>query len=263
MKLSLVQFCPLHKSADRNKEYIIEKCNSIESDIIVFPELAISGYYFSSKDELQDFSDAVDSVFFRTIQAISTEKNKIISIGFAEIENGKIYNSCICIFPKPEYNAVYRKSHLFYKERFVFENSDRGFFVIDYPDFDIKIGLMICYDWRFPEAARTLGLLGADLIICPSNLVTPIWDRVMPARAVENKVYVAVANRIGTEMTEDSELLFTGKSAVYSFDGSAIALAKPDTEEVVSCEIYPEQTRDKSFNEFNDIFKDRRPELYL
>jgi 5-aminopentanamidase len=263
MKISLIQYCPQHSAADKNRKYIIDKCTSIVSDIVVFPELSVSGYYFTNKEALLPYSDKIDSEFFSKIQAISTKQNKIICLGFAENTDNNIFNSCICIFPKSEYNAVYRKSHLFYKERFAFEQSNRGYFVINYPDFDIKIGLMICYDWRFPESARTLGLKGADLILCPSNLVTPIWDRVMPARAIENKVYVAVANRIGIEKTEDNQLLFTGKSAVYSYNGDILALAKSDTEEVISCELFPEQTRNKSFNEFNDIFKDRRPELYL
>lgn len=262
MKISVVQYSPQRYAADYNRKYIIDKCNSIDCDLIVFPELAVSGYYYKSKEDLLPFTDKLNSDFFNMLQDIATKKNKIISLGFAELVGESIFNSSICIFPKKEYNFVYRKSHLFYKERFLFEQGDSGYNVVYYPDFDINIGMMICYDWRFPEAARTLGLKGADLILCPSNLVTPIWDRVMPARAVENKVYFAVANRIGTETTDENDLPFTGKSVVYSFNGDELAKAAPDSEEMITCEIYPEQTRNKSFNEFNNIDNDRRPEMY-
>jgi predicted amidohydrolase len=128
---------------------------------------------------------------------------------------------------------------------------------------DIKIGTMICYDWRFPEAARTLGMKGADLIICPSNLVTDVWQISMPSRALENKCYLAVANRIGSERRQGDELLFKGRSAIYSYNGQDFGIASSEKEEVVTADIDPAATRDKSFNEINDIYSDRRPEFYL
>ena len=156
--------------------------------------------------------------------------------------------------------VLYRKTHLFYKERFVFEEGNTGFPVIEYNG--LKLGTMICYDWRFPEAARTLALKGADLIVCPSNLVTGVWQNVMSSRALENKVYIAVSNKIGIESGENDMLTFNGESAIYSYDGSYLAKASKDKEEVITAEIYPAETRDKSFNEINDIFNDRRPEFY-
>ena len=121
---------------------------------------------------------------------------------------------------------------------------------------------MICYDWRFPEAARSLGLLGADLIVCPSNLVTDVWHIAMPARSLENKVYLAVANRTGTEVRNDEELLFKGESGIWGYNGKLISKAGFADETVISCDIDPEKTRNKAFNPYNDIFADRRPDLY-
>jgi predicted amidohydrolase len=79
--------------------------------------------------------------------------------------------------------------------------------------------MMICYDWRFPEATRSLAHAGADLIVCPSNLVTNVWHKVMPARALENKVYLAVANRIGIESKGEEELFFTNREGYFEIYG--------------------------------------------
>ena len=156
-----------------------------------------------------------------------------------------------------------RKTHLFYKEHFVFSKGNTGFFVVYDKKNQINIGTMICYDWRFPESSRTLGLKGADLIVCPSNLITDLWHKVMPARAIENKVYLAVANRTGIEKSGDEELLFKGESGIWDYKGKIMAKASAEKDEILFAEIFPERTRNKSFNEYNDIFKDRRPEYYI
>jgi len=262
MKISLVQFAPELFKAEKNKNYIIEKIKSVNSEIIVFPELAVSGYFYLDSNDISDFSQTLDSEFIKELENLSSELNKIVVLGFAEKTGDKIYNSAIALFPDKSYNKVYRKTHLFYRERDVFEQGDSGYFVIDYKPLDIRIGLMICYDWRFPEASRCLGLLGADLIVCPSNLVTPAWPLVMPARAIENKVYVAVANRIGREDRNCERLTFTGKSAIYSYNGECLVMASSANEEVVTTDIYPLETRNKYFNEVNHLFEDRRPEFY-
>ncbi len=262
MKISLVQFSPEFGNKDLNIEKITGYIEDIESDIIIFPELATSGYFFLSKEESAQMAEEKGGPVYRMIADMAAKHRKIISYGFPERDGKNIYNSAAVLFPDRSFNRIYRKSHLFYKERFCFEPGDTGFFVIDYKEQDIRIGTMICYDWRFPEASRALALLGADLIICPSNLVTNVWHLVMPARAIENKVYLAVANRCGTEKRKNEELKFKGESAVYGYNGSELAKAGITTEEVITAEIFPEKTRDKSFNEFNDIFRDRRPELY-
>lgn len=260
MYLSVIQFETLFNNKENNLKKIINSINGIGSEILVFPELATSGYYFTDKKQLSRIADNFDGNTINMIQKLSTELDKIVILGFPELFEGKIFNSAAIIFPNPELSSVYRKTHLFYKERFVFEEGNTGFPVIEYNG--LRLGTMICYDWRFPEAARTLALKGADLIVCPSNLVTGVWQNVMSARALENKVYMAVSNKIGVETNGDDELSFNGESAIYSYDGSYLAKASKDTEEVITAEIFPERTRDKSFNEINDIFKDRRPQFY-
>lgn len=267
MKISLVQFKPQFGEIEKNLKYIEQKAQEIDSKIIVFPELCLSGYDFKEKSEVADLSQEPNSELFSEINSIANEHNKIIVFGFAEksIEEGteKYYNSALIVSPKPYQNKVYRKTHLFFKERFVFEEGNSGFFIIDYPEFDLKLGTMICYDWRFPEAARSLGLLGADLIVCPSNLVTPVWNVSTPSRALENKVYLAVCNRVGTENRNNEDLVFNGQSVIYKYNSEELAVASRDGEEIITAEIDPKETRKKSFNDYNDIFTDRRPEYYV
>ncbi|MBX3042681.1 MAG: carbon-nitrogen hydrolase [Candidatus Kapabacteria bacterium] len=263
MKISVIQFKPEFGDLEGNFHKIASYSESIESDILLFPELAFSGYDFSGRDEAMDLSEEYLKGYTGKLQEISTKLNKIICTGFAEKSSDRLHNSCCLLFPNSDYSTTYHKVHLFFRERFVFDESEKGFFVVNYPDSEINIGPMICYDWRFPEASRTLALKGADLILCPSNLVTKVWHISTPSRALENKVYLAVANRTGIENRNGNELEFNGGSVIHGFDGSTISKAGFDSEEVITAEIFPEMTRDKSFNEYNDIFTDRRPNFYI
>ena len=264
MKLALYQFSPVYGDCKKNSETIINISDSVAADIIVFPELAISGYFFTDKIQSKAMAEEYNKLkVYEELSLVAKAQNKIIIFGFPELAEDKIFNSAQLIFPNKDYNRVYRKSHLFYKEKYAFDAGDSGFFTVNYPEFDINIGTMICYDWRFPESARTLALQGADLIVCPSNLVTNIWTKVMPARAIENKVYLAVANRVGTEKENGEVLDFNGLSAVYSYNGDEMAMASSNNEEILITEIDPQLTRNKSFNPENNIFSDRKPELYF
>ncbi|MBE2190295.1 MAG: hypothetical protein KGZ71_00760 [Desulfobulbaceae bacterium] len=262
MFISVVQFEPKFGEIEANYSKILNTISDDKSDIIVFPELCLTGYDFVSRDEAKKFASEVNDLIFIELKNIAIVKKKIIVIGFPEISDDKLYNSAAILLPNPQLNNVYRKTHLFFRERFIFDEGDKGFFVIESIEPEIKIGTMICYDWRFPEASRTLALNGADLIVCPSNLVTNVWHIATPARALENKVYLAVANRIGIENRNGQELLFNGSSQIYSYNGSVLAKALSDSVEVISAEIDPIKTRNKSFNEFNDIFADRRSQYY-
>ncbi|MDT3738460.1 MAG: nitrilase-related carbon-nitrogen hydrolase [Candidatus Kapabacteria bacterium] len=263
MKISVIQFKPQFGDLDANSKKIISYCQSIDSQLLLFPELSFSGYDFRDRNEAFSMSEEFGKGTTKILQEISSDLNKIICTGFAEKVSGKLYNSAALIFPDKKYSTTYHKVHLFYRERFVFDESEKGFFVVNYPDFDVNIGPMICYDWRFPEASRTLALKGADIILCPSNLVTTVWHIATPARALENKVYVAVANRTGIENRNNSELKFNGGSVIHGYNGTDLAKASPNDEEVIEAEIFPAETRKKSFNEFNDIFADRRKEFYI
>jgi predicted amidohydrolase len=127
-----------------------------------------------------------------------------------------------------------------------------------------RIGTMICYDWRFPESARTLALRGADVIAHPSNLVAAksLWAPTMSTRSFENKVISITANRSGSDSLGEETLKFSGESQIVAMSGKILALASADGDEVVVAEADPAATRDKSFNPYNDLFGDRRPEFY-
>lgn len=262
IRLATIQFTPRLGERQANLDAIARLLDPLEAEIIVLPELCTSGYFFVSREELAPLAEAPGGVACVFFQRLAEAKRAIIVAGMPEVAGGRFYNSVFVFRPGVPEPLVYRKAHLFYKERFVFEPGDTAFPVIRDERLDISIGIMLCYDWRFPEVSRALALGGAELIACPSNLVTDAWRKVMPARAIENKLYVAVANRCGTETNGGETLLFKGCSAVYDPFGEAVALAGADGDAVLLAEIDPRPCRDKSFNEFNDIFADRRPELY-
>lgn len=262
MKLTVVQFAPEFGEKEKNLKKIDDYAH-IKTDIIVFPELATTGYFFINREETTLYAEPFSGKSVSLMQSVSTSTKKIIVFGFAELYGDKIYNSAAILFPNKNQSCVYRKSHLFYREFQCFSPGDTGFFTVYSEEFDLHLGTMICYDWRFPEAARTLALNGADLIVCPSNLVTDVWHISMPSRALENKVYFAVANRTGIEEREEESLLFKGASAIYSYNGSEMIKADATEETFLTVEFEPDKTRNKSFNQFNDIFKDRRKDLYL
>lgn len=252
---------PVWRNVEVNLDRVCAMARRADAEVVVFPELALSGYLFTSRAELDAVALERSSPIFDAIAHIAQQQSKAIIVGFPERDGPHRYNTAMLLGPAGQRHC-YRKTHLFYKERLVFDEGDTGFEVVNVAPFDLRIGMMICYDWRFPEAARTLALASADLIACPSNLVTHIWRMAMPVRALENKVYLAVANRIGSETSGDETLHFNGKSAIYHYNGSVLAELPADTEGIAVAPIEPERTRSKSFNPYNDLFADRRPWAY-
>jgi predicted amidohydrolase len=262
MRVACVQFAPVFGSLDANTEHIVNHIDHIDADVIVFPELATSGYFHLGHDEVTRVAEPLGDSSTQRIVDAATRTGKVVVCGFAERDGEMMYNAALIAGKGIAQPRVYRKTHLFYKETLGFTPGDSGFFTIYIEHLDCTIGTMICYDWRFPESARALALQGADLIVCPSNLVTHIWRMAMPVRAFENKVYLAVANRTGSEHNAGEDVSFNGQTAIYGYNGNVLADASAEGDAVVIAEIHPEQTRDKSFNSINDIFADRREEMY-
>jgi len=262
LKLAVVQFTPEFGEKKKNFCRMQELVEDVTADIIVFPELCTTGYFFLSREEVAKAAEPVAGPSSKFFQGMARNKNAVVVAGFAERHQKNLYNACLVAVPETKNPYVYRKTHLFYKENVCFDPGDTGFFVVEDKKRDVCIGPMVCYDWRFPESARVLTLLGADLIVCPANLITEAWRRVMPARAIENNVYLAVANRAGLEKRKGEELRFKGNSAIYDFSGQEIKKAGEEKDEVLLAEIYPSKTRDKSFNPFNDVLTDRQPQHY-
>jgi predicted amidohydrolase len=263
LRVAVVQFAPRFADPQRNLATILSLLDWAQpAHIVVLPELATTGYFFQSRDEVAVYAEPLDGPTLERLHREACWRGQLLILGFAERHGDRLYNSAALLLPEPNERRVYRKTHLFYKEKLCFDPGDTGFFVVHYPRWDVRIGTMICYDWRFPEAARTLALQGADLIACPANLVTDAWRMVMPVRALENKVYLALANRTGSEERNGEQLIFRGESAIYSYTGATLCRAGADDTTVLIVEIEPTHTRNKAFDPLDDIFADRRPEHY-
>jgi predicted amidohydrolase len=157
--------------------------------------------------------------------------------------------------------GCYRKTHLFYEETLHFTPGDSGFHVWDIGA--ARIGVMICFDWYYPEAARSLALQGADILCHPSNLVLPNCPDSMPVRCLENRVFAVTCNRIGSEARGGKDrLTYIGQSEVVGPNGVILHRAPRDKEDLAVIEIDSAEARNKSLNRYNDLFRDRRPSLY-
>lgn len=270
MKIGYLQFKPELGKPKRNIEKVESFISGEKFDLLVIPELANSGYLFEDSKELLKVSENPDSgKYCSMLKRMSREKKAYIVSGFCESaveEDGKVfYISSILVFPDGEFR-IYRKTHLFFNEKNFFKPGNTGFWVYEIgvkKHGTIKLGMMICFDWFFPEAARTLALRGADIICHPSNLVMPYCQTAMFTRALENNVYTITANRIGKDINGENTLEFTGESVIVSPRGEYLSRASKDKEEIVFVNINPELSRNKNINGKNDIFEDRRDLFYF
>jgi predicted amidohydrolase len=260
MKAGFLQFSPVFGRKKTNFIKVAEMLRAVTCDLVVLPELFNTGYTFTDREELIALAESAAWGETRDfIQSLAQEKKCLIAYGFPERENHTFYNSCGLMSPSGLV-GIYRKVHLFGREKELFAPGDTGFDVFEYEG--VKYGLMICFDWIYPEAARTLALKGAQVILHPANLVLPYCPDAMVTRAIENRVFIITANRIGNEERKDQVNRFIGKSQVVS--PQAEILVKAETEECVRVvEIEPGQALNKDVTPFNNVFADRRPDLYF
>jgi predicted amidohydrolase len=261
MKAGFFQFAPEFGDVEGNVEKVISALSGETLDLVVLPELFNTGYQFVSKDEVSGLAEEVPSGYTtQKLVAFSRQKGVYIAAGIAEREGGRFFNSAVLTGPEG-FIGVYRKTHLFFEEKLWFSPGDTGFRVWETPIG--RIGIMICFDWFFPESARTLALMGAEVIAHPSNLVLPYCPDSMPTRCLENRVFAVTANRTGAEQRGGKDKLeFIGTSEIVSPSGKILFRAGRDTEETGWAEIDPAEARDKALNPFNDLFSDRREDLY-
>jgi predicted amidohydrolase len=156
--------------------------------------------------------------------------------------------------------GLYRKVHLYNRETLFFTPGNLGFPVFDLP-FG-KVGMMICFDWIYPEGARSLALQGAQLIVHPSNLVLPHCPDAMVTRALENRVFTATADRVGRESRGGVELRYIGMSEIVSPRGAILARLGGEKAGTAVAEIDLALASDKQLNEFNNLATGRRPNQY-
>jgi len=259
MKIGYVQIHPLFSEKDANFEQVNGLLQGVKADLLVLPELFATGYAFISKREVQSLAEALDGPTFQFLKEQSQKTGAVLIGGFAEKNGNKIYNSALCVY-KNKIIGVYRKIHLYYREKKWFLPGDNAPRVLKVKG--VNIGMMICFDWFFPETIRTLALQGAEIIAHPSNLVLPYCQKAMQTHCLVNRVYAITSNRIGREKRGDDDFTFTGRSQITSCNGEILSSSQDNKTDIAVVEIDNEKARDKQLNLFNNIFEDRRPEFY-
>ncbi len=261
MRVGYVQMEPRFGEPHENLQRARRLMASGEADLWVLPELFNTGYVFTSTEEVERLSEDVPhgpttQGLVQTARSLSA----CIVAGLAARGEGNVYNAAVVVSPNG-LETVYHKVHLFAEEKRWFTPGNTDFPVCELNG--ARVGLMICFDHFFPEAARTLAIRGADVIAHPANLVMPgVAQRTMTVRALENRVFTITANRVGLENREGRALRFTGLSQIISPDGTRLAHSPEEGEDVQVVEIEPRLARDKRINPWNDLLADRRSEFY-
>lgn len=261
MRAGFLQFKPEFGKTDRNLGRVLAILGRARADLIVLPELFSTGYQFTSRRETAELSEEIPSgPTTRRLSELARDRGMWLVAGLAERSGKALYNSAILAGPKG-YAGTYRKVHLFDEEKKWFQPGNLGFKV--FKTGSIRLGIMICFDWFFPEAARSLALAGADLIAHPANLVLPYCPDAMVTRCLENHVFAVTANRIGSEMRGGRKrLTYIGQSEVVDPKGRILYRAPGHKEILKIMEIHPKEARQKKLNRYNDLLRDRRPGLY-
>ena len=260
MKVGYIQFKPEFGNIETNLAAMEKLLRKADADLLVLPELANTGYTFAEKEELINLAEPFDSSpTLDALQKIARERSYGIVVGFAESAQDSLFNSAALLRPDGS-RELYRKNHLFGAENLFFEKGDIPFQVYDFNG--VKLGIIVCFDWYFPESIRVLALQGAQIICHPVNFVLPWGQRAMVIRCLENRVFAITANRYGTEMHKGKSFTFTGASQITAPDGSVLAHAPEEGDHMAVVDIDPTITSDKRINKFNDLFESRRTEFY-
>lgn len=259
-RVAFVQGRPAFGRTEENLEKGLALAASVDADLVVLPELWSTGYVFSSHAEVAALAeDARTGATARAIAWAAKREKRHYVAGFAEAARGRFYNSALLAGPGGV-KAVYRKLHLFEREQEWFERGDLPLEV--HRVGPARLGMLICYDWRFPEAARVLALQGADVIAHPSNLVYPNAQQAMLTRALENRVVIVTANRTGTEKRPGGTVPFTGRSQIAGPDGRPLVRATKAAETAAAADVDLALVRDKHLTRVTAMFSNRRPEHY-
>jgi predicted amidohydrolase len=256
MKIAFVQVHPEFGRIDKNIARAIALMRAKPADLYVLPELFATGYVFESRVELESLAEPGETGHTAvTLSQFAREVNAGIVYGFAEKAHDGLFNSCAFVdgINKP---IIYRKLHLFFKEKLHFNSGNGQLKVVNFQN--ARLGMMVCFDWIFPEVSRKLALLGAQVICHPANLVMPYCQNAMTTRSIENRVFTITANRIGAENRGGLECCFTGQSQITDPKGNVIYRASIDKEEIFTADINVVDADDKNVNELNNIWKDRR-----
>lgn len=270
VRIACVQMEPIVGEKDRNVRRsieMIEEAAGKGATLVVLPELCNSGYVFDTREEAFALSEEIPAG--PTCQAwagVASKHGLHIVAGIDERDGDALYNSSVVIGPHG-YVGTFRKVHLWNKENLFFEPGNLGFPVFKTPIG--RIGTFICYDGWFPESYRLCALQGADIVCVPTNWVPiPGQDEnreamaniLAMAAAHSNSLFVAAADRIGTERQQP----FIGQSIIVSYTGWPVGgPASPDKEEIIYADVnLSDARRKRNWNEYNQVLRDRRTDLY-
>lgn len=262
LRLSIAQLDVAFGDFAANLRTLTETMDSLagQTDLVVFPEAFLTGYVVDTKEECAAI--AIGDQEIAQVQEVVERTKTACIVGYTEIENGTLYNTAAIIFPGQSI-VKYRKTHIPWMG--IDNHVEPGDWIEPIETPFGKIGVLICFDLRAPEATRTLMLKGADILILPTNW--PVGAdltalHIAPARAAENRMYVAVCNRAGTEKGFE----FIGQSGLYDITGATIE--KLDREPgIFTRAIDLSLARDKHIVNIPGkyelhITESRRPELY-
>jgi 5-aminopentanamidase len=234
------------------------------AELVVFPECALTGYLFESLEEGMAVAETVPGSLTDSLVGLATEHGLYLIAGLLEREGNRLYNSAVLVGPGGHI-GTYRKTHTLCLgiDRFA-TRGDIPYTVYDLPIG--RIGMLICYDLRFPEAARTLALAGAQLIVLPTNW--PESSTIMPevfarSRAAENRAFLVAADRVGIERGER----FLGRSVIVSPTGDIVKEAGSTDPEMLLADLDLSEADQKRVvyvpgQHEMDLLGDRRPDLY-
>ncbi len=265
--VAAAQMTPRFAAVAENREAILTWATQAVREgaqLIVFPECALTGYCFESRKEAMAVAEPANGESTQQLVQFCAQHRVWMVVGTLEQDNDRLYNAALLIGPNG-LRGVYRKVHLpcLGVDRFV-DAGDRPFQVYDTPVG--RLGLHICYDAAFPEAARVMALDGADILCLPTNWpegARPIAEIVPRARALENRVYYVAANRVG----EEGGFTFIGMSQIVAPSGATLAVAPQPVETLLLAEVDLKEARRKRLvfipGRYEvDRLADRRPTFY-
>lgn len=265
-----------------NAEKYVRQAASEGANIVLLPELFELPYFCQEKNyDYYNLAESLEeSSAVNSLRSVARELNVVLPVSFYEREVNNFYNSVAIIDADGEILGVYRKTHIpddhFYQEKFYFTPGNTGF--MTWETAYGRIGVGICWDQWFPEAARSMALLGAELLFYPTAIGSepilqcdsmPHWRRCMQGHSASNIIPVIAANRVGLEKSEPSEansqqkssLTFYGSSFITDETGGVINEADRETEQVIGAEFDLDEIRE--MRQSWGVFRDRRPETYI
>ncbi len=259
MKIGFLQMRIKFGEVRSNVKKAVSLLGKVSDATIVLPELFNTGYLFKNQTELMALAESVqDGPTVSELKKLAKSKRLNLVFGIAQKSGRNIFNSAVFISQKGKVD-VYQKIHLFDREKLFF-TPGKSMKVVN--DGKAKLGMMVCFDWIFPEMSRVLTLQGANILVHPANLVLPWGQNGMKVRSIENGVFSVTANRVGIEKRGTMSLTFTGESQIVSPRGEVLVTAGDRSEVLKVIDINIEEANNKNITSANNLIADRFPSLY-